>query len=234
MSASSPATPSPCSVPALAVHLAAASTLLPKEIHAPNPTATCAPTRSVRTETSNQAHTLETWLLSLGVTHAPRLTHTSNPVPELDILTPTTMGRPGLLPLQSLAASGPHAALLEGRGAPRTETHSHPAIRLATFAPVAGANAASTKCSRASRSSNVPLARRYFPASTSDTPTPTAMRRFMSTSHDLLQSRAFTAGAFIAAAHFVRFDCMTEEPWQEQDPGQCGLLLDRFFGSDWC
>ena len=224
MSASSPATPSPCSAPALAVHLAAASTLLPKETHAPSPTATCAPIQSVRTETSNQAPTPEKWLPSLGVTHAPRLTHTSNLVPELDILTPTTMGRPGLLPLPSLAASGPHAVLLEGRGAPRTETRRHPAIRPATSAPVVGANAASTKSSRASRSSNAPLARRCFPASTSDTPTPTAMRRFMSTSHDFLQPWAFTADAFIAAAHFIRFDCMTEEPWQEQDPGQCGLL----------
>ena len=224
MLASSPVTPSPCSAQAQAVHLAAASTFLPKEIHAPNPTAVCAPIRSVRTETSNQAPTPEKWLLSLGVTHAPRLIHTSNPVPELDILTPTTMGRPGLLPLQSLAASGPHAVLLEGRGAPRMETRRHPAIRPATSAPVVGVNAASTKSSRASRSSNAPSARRYFPASTSDTPTPTAMRRFMSTPHDFLQPWAFTAGAFVAAAHFIRFDCMTEEPWQEQDPGQCGLL----------
>lgn len=201
MSASSPATPSPCSAPALEVHLAAASTLPLKGIHAPNPTATRAPIRSVRTETSNRAPTQEAWPLSLGVTRAPRLTHTFNPVPELDILTLTTMGQPGLLPLRSLAALGLHAVLLEGRGTPRPETRRHPGTRLAIFAPVAGANAAWTKFSRASRSSNALLARRSFLVSTSDTLTPTAMRRFMSTPHDFLQPWAFTAGAFTAAAH---------------------------------
>ncbi len=173
-------------------------------------------------ETSNQAPTQEAWPLSLGVTHAPRLTHTSNLAPELDTLTPTTMRQPGRLPLRSLAASGPHAVLLEGRGAPRAETRRQPATRLATFAPVAGANAASTKFSRASRSSNAPSARRYFPASTRDTPT--AMPRFMSTPHDCLHPLGIHSGRIHCRCPFIHFDCMTEEAWREQDPGQCGLL----------
>ena len=199
MSASSLAIPFPCSAPAQVVHLAAASTSALKAIRAPNPMARCAPIQSVKTETSNQAPTRETWPLSHGVTHAPRLTHTSNLAPELDTLTLTTMRRPGLLPLQSLAALGPHAVLLEGREAPRTETRRQAATRPAIIAPVVGANAASTKFLRASKSSNAPLAHRYFPASTSDTPI--AMRRFMSTPHDYLHPLGLIAGTSTAAAH---------------------------------
>ena len=198
MSASSPAIPFPCSALAQVVHLAAASTSALKAIRARNPMVICAPIQSVRTETSNQAPTQETWPLSLGVTHAQRLTLTSNLAPELDTLTLTTTKQPGLLPLPSLAASGPLAVLLEGRGAPRTGTHRQPATRLAIFAPVVEANAASTKSSRASKSSNAPLARRYFPASTSDTPT--AMQRFMSMSHDYLHRLGLIADTSTAAA----------------------------------